>query len=145
MKDYHAIQAQGSPELREAVDCGEVAISDAAQVARQQLPGQQTKALEQVRTRKRPYFLEAVTYRFLGHSMADPAHGHYRTKAEVDEAKKRDPLLLLRTRMLGERLATEADFKRIEQEVAQIVREAVEFADASPAPPVTALEDDVYA
>ena len=103
------------------------------------------KALEQVRTRKRPYFLEAVTYRFLGHSMADPAHGHYRTKAEVDEAKKRDPLLLLRTRMLGERLATEADFKRIEQEVAQIVREAVEFADASPAPPVTALEDDVYA
>src|SRR5438132_1412151 len=102
------------------------------------------KALEQVRTRQRPYFLEAVTYRFLGHSMADPAHGHYRTKAEVDEAKKRDPLLLLRTRMLGERLATEADFKRIEQEVAEIVREAVEFADASPAPPLTALEDDVY-
>src|SRR2546422_1582114 len=102
------------------------------------------KAVEQVRPRRRPYFLEAVTYRFLGHSMADPAHGHYRTKAEVDEAKKRDPLLLLRTRMLGERLATEADFKRIEQEVAEIVREAVEFADASPAPPLTALEDDVY-
>ncbi len=102
------------------------------------------KAVEQVRARQRPYFLEAVTYRFLGHSMADPAHGHYRTKVEVDEAKKRDPLLLLRTRMLGERLATEADIKRIEQEVAQIVREAVEFADASPVPPVTALEDDVY-
>ncbi len=102
------------------------------------------KAVEQVRTRQRPYFLEAVTYRFLGHSMADPAHGHYRTKVEVDEAKKQDPLLLLRTRMLSERLATEADIKRIEQEVAQIVREAVEFADASPAPPVTALEDDVY-
>jgi len=63
----------------------------------------------------------------------------------VDEAKKRDPLLLLRTRMLSERLATEADIKRIEQEVAQIVHEAVEFADASPVPPVTALEDDVYA
>src|SRR2546422_7190876 len=78
------------------------------------------------------------------HSMADPAHGHYRTKAEVDEAKKRDPLLLLRTRMLGERLATEADFKRIEQEVAQIVREAVEFADASPAPSLASLDEDVY-
>ena len=103
------------------------------------------KAVEQVRARQRPYFLEAVTYRFLGHSMADPAHGHYRTKAEVDEAKKRDPLLLLRIRMLSERLATDADIKRIEQEVAQIVREAVEFADASPAPPVAALEDDVYA
>ncbi len=102
------------------------------------------KAVGQVRTRQRPYFLEAVTYRFLGHSMADPSHGHYRTKAEVDEAKKRDPLVLLRARMLNERLATEADFKRIEQEVAQIVREAVEFADASPVPPPSALEEDVY-
>src|SRR3989475_1342067 len=102
------------------------------------------KAEERADPRRCPYFLEAVTYRFLGHSMADPAHGHYRTKAEVDEAKKRDPLLLLRTRMLSERLATEADFKRIEQEVAEIVRKAVEFADASPAPPLTALEDDVY-
>jgi pyruvate dehydrogenase E1 component alpha subunit len=102
------------------------------------------KAVAQVRTRQRSYFLEAVTYRFLGHSMADPAHGHYRAKAEVDEAKKRDPLLLLRSRMLSERLATETDIKSIEQEVAQIVREAVEFADASPVPPVTALEDDVY-
>src|SRR2546427_10436780 len=102
------------------------------------------KALERVRTRQRPYFLEAVTYRFLGHSMADPAHGHYRTKAEVDEAKKRDPLLLLRTRMLGERLATEADFKRIEQEVVEIGREAAEVADGSPAPPLAALQDDVY-
>ena len=46
VKDYHAVQVQGSPELKEAVDCGEVAISDAARVARQQLPEQQTKALE---------------------------------------------------------------------------------------------------
>ena len=103
------------------------------------------KAVEQVRSGHRPYFLEATTYRFMGHSMADPAHGHYRTKAEVDEAKKRDPLLLLRTRMLGERLATEADFKTIEQDVGKIVREAVEFAEASPAPSESALEDDVYA
>src|SRR3989442_15788492 len=102
------------------------------------------KAVEQVRTRRRPYFLEAVTYRFLGHSMADPAHGHYRTKAGVDEAKKRDPLLLLRARMLSERLATQADIKRIEQEGAQIGRGAGGVGDARPGPPVTALEDDVY-
>jgi len=50
VKDYHAVQEQGSPELKEAVDRGEVAISDAADVARQQLPEQQSKALEQVRT-----------------------------------------------------------------------------------------------
>jgi len=103
-----------------------------------------SKAVDEVRTRQRPYFLEALTYRFLGHSMADPAHGHYRTKSEVEEAKKRDPLLLLRMRLLGERQASNEDFKRIEQDVAQIIREAVEFADASPIPPETALEEDVY-
>ncbi len=101
-------------------------------------------AVDHVRTKRRPYFLEALTYRFLGHSMADPSHGHYRTKAEVDEAKKRDPLLLLKTRLLSERQAGDDDFKRIEQEVAQIVREAVEFADASPFPTEKDLEEDVY-
>src|SRR2546427_9363790 len=103
------------------------------------------KALEQVRTRQRPYFLEAVTYRFLGHSMADPAHGHYRTKAEVDEAKKRDPIVLLKSRLLAERVAAEADFKMIEQEVGKMIDEAVAFAEASPAPLEDALEKDVYA
>ena len=102
-----------------------------------------SKAVDQVRTRQRPYFLEALTYRFLGHSMADPAHGHYRTKSEVDEAKKRDPLLLLKTRLLAERSATETDLKAMEQEVGKTVQEAVEFADASPAPAESALEEDV--
>ena len=104
-----------------------------------------SKAVDLVRGSRRPYFLEAVTYRFLGHSMADPAHGHYRAKSEVDEAKKRDPLLLLKTRLLAERQVTEADFKAIEQDVARSVREAVEFAEASPASSESALEDDVYA
>jgi pyruvate dehydrogenase E1 component alpha subunit len=103
-----------------------------------------SKAIDHVRARQRPYFLEALTYRFLGHSMADPAHGHYRPKSEVDEAKKRDPLLLLKSRLLAERQASEEDFTRVEQEVARIVREAVEFADASPLPPATSLEEDVY-
>jgi pyruvate dehydrogenase E1 component alpha subunit len=103
-----------------------------------------SKAVERVRTQQRPYFLEALTYRFLGHSMADPSHGHYRTKAEVDEAKKRDPLLLLKTRLLNERQASDEDFKRIEQEIVNRVRESVEFADASPFPSEKDLEEDVY-
>ena len=103
-----------------------------------------SKAVAQVRGSRRPYFLEATTYRFLGHSMADPAHGHYRSKTEVDEAKKRDPLLLLKTRLLAERQASDEDFKRAEQEVARIVRESVEFADASPFPAEKDLEEDVY-
>jgi pyruvate dehydrogenase E1 component alpha subunit len=103
-----------------------------------------SKAADLVRGSRRPYFLEARTYRFLGHSMADPSHGHYRSKSEVDEAKKRDPLHLLKARLLAERQAAEADFKAIEQEVARAVQEAVEFAEASPAPAESALEDDVY-
>jgi pyruvate dehydrogenase E1 component alpha subunit len=102
------------------------------------------KAVEQVRS-GRPHFLEVLTYRFLGHSMADPAHGHYRTKAEVDEAKKRDPLLLLRTRLLSGGFAAEADFKTIEEQITKTINEAVAFAEASPVPSEDALEEDVYA
>lgn len=103
-----------------------------------------SKAVDQVRGNRRPYFLEALTYRFLGHSMADPSHGHYRQKTEVDEAKKRDPLLLLKARMLAERQAAETDFHAIEQQVAKVVAESVEFAEASPAPAESSLEEDIY-
>jgi len=105
---------------------------------------QVSKAVEYIRTSKRPYFLEAMTYRFLGHSMADPAHGHYRTKAEVDDAKKRDPLLLLKERLLSKEQVPETDFKAIEESVKKSVQEAVEFAESSPAPSLSALEEDVY-
>ena len=103
-----------------------------------------SKAVEEIRTSKRPYFIEALTYRFLGHSMADPSHGHYRTKAEVDKAKKRDPLLLLKNKLLSERQAAEGDFKAIELEVGKTVDEAVAFAEASPPPSLSELEEDIY-
>jgi pyruvate dehydrogenase E1 component alpha subunit len=103
-----------------------------------------SKAVDQIRSSKRPYFLEALTYRFLGHSMADPAHGHYRAKSEVDEAKKRDPLVLLKTRLLGGGKTAEDDFKTVEQEVTKIIDEAIQFAESSPRPPVDALEEDIY-
>jgi len=100
-------------------------------------------AVAQIRATQRPYFLEAMTYRFLGHSMADPSHGHYRTKTEVDEAKQRDPLRLLKTRLVNEGRANDNEFTRIEQDVAAVVQEAVAFADASPFPSAQALEEDV--
>jgi pyruvate dehydrogenase E1 component alpha subunit len=103
-----------------------------------------SKAIDKMRSSKRPYFLEALTYRFLGHSMADPAHGHYRAKSEVDEAKKRDPLLLLKTKLLSERAAAEADFKSLEEQVNKTVQEAVDFAEASAVPDVDTLSQDVY-
>ncbi|MBI5776158.1 MAG: pyruvate dehydrogenase (acetyl-transferring) E1 component subunit alpha [Nitrospirae bacterium] len=97
----------------------------------------------QVRAGQGPFFIEAMTYRFMGHSMADPAHGHYRTKEEVEEYRKRDPLLLLKQTMLTNKLCVETDFKQIEQDVGKVVASAVKFADDSPFPDPSALHTDV--
>ncbi len=100
--------------------------------------------VRKVRAEPQPYFVEATTYRFMGHSMADPAHGHYRTKEEVEEERGRDPLVLLRQTIMNQGLGTAADFKRLEREMSEIVAAAVKFADESPFPARTALEKDVY-
>ena len=100
--------------------------------------------VHKVRAEPQPYFVEATTYRFMGHSMADPAHGHYRTKEEVEEERRRDPLVLLRQTIMNQGLGTEADFKPLEREIGEIVAAAVKFADQSPFPARTALEKDVY-
>lgn len=101
------------------------------------------KVVEQVRAGHGPWFIEAMTYRFMGHSMADPAHGHYRTKEEVEEHRKRDPLLVLKQTMVNQNLAVEADFKQLEREVGEVVTAAVKFADDSPFPSPSDLYDDV--
>jgi len=101
------------------------------------------KIVDQVRNGRGPHFIEAVTYRFMGHSMADPAHGHYRTKEEVEEERKRDPLRLLKQSMLEKQMAAEDDFKRLEREVADEVTAAVKFADESPFPAKEELYTDV--
>lgn len=101
------------------------------------------KVVDQVRRGQGPYFIEAVTYRFLGHSMADPAHGHYRTRLEVEEERKRDPLVLLRQVILDKKLGTEADFKRLDREVGEVVTASVTFAEESPFPSESELYTDV--
>lgn len=102
-------------------------------------------AVSKVRAQKAPVFLEVRAYRFMGHSMADPAHGHYRTKEELDEQKKRDPLLLFSARLRREGLLTDTVHRQIEKEVAVVIQEAVDFAEASPEPPPEALFEDVHA
>jgi pyruvate dehydrogenase E1 component alpha subunit len=102
------------------------------------------KVVDQVRRGQGPYFVEAITYRFLGHSMADPAHGHYRTKQEVEEERKRDPLLVLKQVILDHKVGTETDFKKIEREVMDVVMASVKFADESPFPEAAELHEDVY-
>jgi pyruvate dehydrogenase E1 component alpha subunit len=103
-----------------------------------------TRVVNLVREDPQPFFIEAATYRFMGHSMSDPAHGHYRTREEVGEARKQDPLILLKTKILEEDHGTEADLKKLEKEVIETVTECVKFADESPFPPPDSLYDDVY-
>ena len=101
------------------------------------------RVVEPVRAGQGPYFIEAMTYRFMGHSMSDPAHGHYRTKEEVDEQRKRDPLTIFKDTILGKGLGGETDFKQLEREVGEVVTASVKFADESPFPDLSALHSDV--
>jgi len=102
------------------------------------------RAVERARSEKTPTLLEARTYRFRGHSMRDPSAAIYRTKAEVEEEKKRDPIAVFRERLLREEVLDEAGWKLLAEEVEQTVAEAVEFAEASPEPPAEWLLQNVY-
>jgi pyruvate dehydrogenase E1 component alpha subunit len=84
-------------------------------------------AVETVRETGEPRFVELRTYRFRAHSMYDPEL--YRSKEEVDERKKLDPIEELEKRALQAGLITEADIEAMEKDVAKEIDEAVEFAE----------------
>ena len=93
--------------------------------------------------REGPILLEAMTYRYRGHSMSDPAK--YRSREEVQETRsERDPIDRLRTRMLDDDMADEDRFKAIDKEIRAIVNEAAAFAQDSPEPKPEELYTDVY-
>lgn len=99
-------------------------------------------AVDRVREQKIPVLIEAMTYRFKGHSMADAAT--YRTKDELTEYKKMDPIVLLKNELLNEGSLGEEEIKEIEEEIKTICDEAVSFADTSPLPDLSSLYEDVY-
>jgi pyruvate dehydrogenase E1 component alpha subunit len=100
------------------------------------------EALERVREERRPLLVEAVTYRFRGHSMADPED--YRTKEEVEEWRERDPIPAFGDLLEGEGALSKEQREQIDTDARQKVEEAVEFAEASPFPERSALYEDVY-
>ena len=102
------------------------------------------KAVDRARKRGEPTLIEARTYRFRGHSMSDPVHSHYRTKEEVEDQKKNDPVKLFEERLLQDKVFSQNDIKKLENEIKKIVMEAVEFAEKSPAPSLDTLYEDVY-
>jgi pyruvate dehydrogenase E1 component alpha subunit len=100
------------------------------------------EALRRVREDRRPLLVEAVTYRFRGHSMADPEE--YRTREEVAQWRERDPIPQFGDLLQREGILDEAARELIEREAAERVERAVEFADASPFPAPESLYEDVY-
>jgi pyruvate dehydrogenase E1 component alpha subunit len=100
------------------------------------------EALEKTRTERQPLLVEAITYRFRGHSMADPEE--YRTKEQVEEWRKRDPILVFARRLEEEGVLEEGEAEKLDEQVVARVDEAVTSADRSPFPPPESLYDDIY-
>ncbi len=97
---------------------------------------------EKVRETGMPYFIEATTYRFRGHSMADPAK--YRSAAEHEVWKSRDPIPNYAKRLLEEGIATQAQLDAILAKAQETVQEAVRFAEESPWPEDASVYEDIY-
>ncbi len=100
-------------------------------------------ALEHCRSGAGPYFLEAMTYRFRGHSMADPEL--YRSKEEVAQWRMKDPIQMLRRDLVDHGAITEDEADRLFQQVEDQIDAAVQFADQSPNPDPAELYTDIYA
>jgi len=127
-----AVRAKGYPMAQEIVNGDDVL--EVREVVR--------RAAKRARAESLPILVEAKTYRFRGHSMSDPAK--YRTKEEVEEWMKRDPIRLLAQRIYELGAGNEAQLKAIDEEAKQDVTAAVKFADESPLPDPATLFDDIY-
>ncbi len=100
------------------------------------------EAVARVREDRRPVLVEAVTYRFRGHSMADPEQ--YRSKEEVAQWRERDPLPAFAELLVDEGVIEESERERIDGDAIARVDAAVAFAEESPFPTPESLYDDVY-
>jgi pyruvate dehydrogenase E1 component alpha subunit len=103
------------------------------------------RAVQRARGGGHPSLLEVRTYRFMGHSMSDPLHGVYRTKDEVEEQKKRDPIVQLAAKLKDDSILDASAFEQLDAEVRAEVDEAVKFAEQSPDPDPAELTAHVLA
>src|SRR6476469_10786677 len=94
------------------------------------------------REERQPTLIEAFTYRYRGHSAADPEV--YREKAEVEEWQRKDPIETFGERLVSEKVLTREQVEEMRTDAERIVLEAVEFADSSAEPPLDSLYDYLY-
>ena len=102
-----------------------------------------TEALRRVRAGNGPVFIEAMTYRYRGHSMSDPVK--YRENSEVEEWRINDPIDRFKALALEEGLITSQEMEQIQKEVAETIAEAIDYATKSPFPDLGSIYDNVYA
>jgi len=98
---------------------------------------------QQVLSTSRPVIVECIAERFKGHSVSDP--GHYRTKEQLEAAKKKDPILIIKNAMEKASMLDDATFKELDNQQKEIVLESMKFAENSPWPDLMSLEEDVFA
>ena len=91
----------------------------------------------------RPVLVEAVTERFRGHSISDPAL--YRSKEELTQAKSRDPIQLFAEILKKKKILSDRQLETLEKEQKEIVKDSMKFAEKSPLPDPMTLEEDVFA
>jgi pyruvate dehydrogenase E1 component alpha subunit len=96
-----------------------------------------------IREGKGPYFLEAKTYRFRGHSMGDPER--YRKAEEIHQWQENDPIGIFRRHILEIEIASEDELNQLDDQALAEVQDAVEFAESSPEPGPEELFMDIYA
>ncbi len=102
------------------------------------------RALRRAREDREPTLLESITYRYRGHSMADPAR--YRSEEEVRRWRERDPIANFQRRLLAAEVLNDEAVRALEEQVEREVQEAVDFAEESPEPdPASELMRYVYA
>ncbi len=102
------------------------------------------EAVEQAHQTSKPSVLEIITYRYRGHSVADPDQT-YRSKEEIEEYKKsKDPINLFKSTLLNEQILTEERALEIDKLAKEEANASAEFASASPFPEPNELLEDVY-
>jgi pyruvate dehydrogenase E1 component subunit alpha len=102
------------------------------------------EAVERAKSDNAPMLIEARTYRFMGHSMSDPVHGHYRTKAEVEEHKRHDPIKMFTSTLESLNIIDHDYVAELDKKIREIVEDAVAFSERSEDPDPMDLASDVY-
>ena len=100
------------------------------------------RAAKYIRSGKGPYIVEMQTYRYRGHSMSDAQH--YRTKDEVEEYRKIDPILQVKKILLEKKYASKNEIEKIDSRVKEKIKECEKFAEESAYPEKNLLYDAVY-